>query len=76
MMAIAQCEQCGVPAGTTQNYSAKKYFPVGYPNSDLICRSSECRNHAVIWLTFADEGMYRKGERIFSVDNATKIKLE
>lgn len=75
-VAIARCEQCGVPAGRFQNYSTKKYFPLGYPQSDLICGSSRCRNHAVVWLTFYDEEMYRNGERIFSMDTTTKIKLE
>ena len=76
-MAIARCEKRGVPSGRTKSYSGKKYLPVSHPSSGLICGSAQCRNHALVWLTFDEEEMYRKGERIFSMDTATaKIQVQ
>lgn len=76
-MAIARCEECGLPAGMIKKYSTKKYFPVSYPDSGLLCGSSPCRNHAIVWLALEEEEMYCKGERVFGMDTATaKVKLE
>lgn len=76
-MALARCEKCGVPSGRTKTYSGKRYLAVGHPASGLICGSARCRNHALVWLTFDQEEMYRKGERIFAMDTATaKIQVQ
>lgn len=77
MGAIARCEQCGIPAGMIQKYSTKKYFPVGYPDSGLVCGTSQCRSHAIVWLSLEDEQTYSTGERVFHMDTATaKVKLQ
>jgi hypothetical protein len=77
MGAITRCEECGIPAGMIQKYSTKKYFPVGYPDSGLVCGTSQCRNYAIVWLTLEDEEMYCRGERVFNMDTATaKVMLE
>jgi hypothetical protein len=77
MGAIARCEQCGIPAGMIKTCSTKKYFPVGYPESGLVCGISQCRNHAIVWLTLEDEEIYSRGERVFGMDTTTaKVKLQ
>lgn len=75
MGAVARCEQCGIPAGLIKQYSTKKYFPIGYPESGLVCGSSQCRNYAIVWLTLEEEERYSKGERVFGM-NTEKVKLQ
>ena len=69
-MALARCESCGAPNGHTKTYSGKKYYPLGYRLTAVICGSKRCRQPALIWLSLEEERNYQKGERIFEMDTA------
>ena len=50
-------------------------IPTGFPNTSSIC--GRCEEAGVIWLTGAEEGSYRNGERIFSfASNVTKVRVD
>jgi hypothetical protein len=76
-MALARCEDCGVPDGRTKTYSGKRYFPIGFPQSGVICGKPRCENSAIVWLTFEEENQYEKGLRIFTMaSNTAKVKIQ
>jgi hypothetical protein len=79
-MALARCEKCGRPDGRGVNaYGSKPHFPVGHPNSGVVCGTSNCENPAAVWLTEEEDGFYKKGKRVFPITgghNATKFRVQ
>ncbi len=67
-MAIARCESCGDPTVRVRRpYSPKPYFPVGHPDSGVLCASLEgCENTALIWLNLNEENEYTPQASVFS----------
>jgi hypothetical protein len=59
-MALARCEVCGSPPGRKLTYSGKRYLPVSYPQSGIICGTNECGGQALVWLTFEEEKQYER----------------
>lgn len=76
-MAIARCQSCPVPkANKPPDYSKQPYYPVGYPQSGLVCGTENCEQDAVIWLKLDEEAEYKNGQRIFDLrTNSAKVRL-
>lgn len=76
-MALSRClEKHSHPQGRRMHYTGYVY-PMGYPDSALICGNPECDNPGVIWLNQEEEGDYRNGRRIFDgPNNFTKMKAD
>ncbi len=74
-MALCRCiESHRWPKGLKREYIAY-VFPVGYPNTALIC--GRCDNPGAIWLEKTEEDAYQKGERIFEgPNNFAKMKAD
>lgn len=78
-MAIARCEKCGRPNKNVKppGYSEKPYFPVGHPNSGVVCGTPPCDNPALLWLKLDEERDYQKGLRVFGMKTHTvKIRVQ
>jgi hypothetical protein len=78
-MAIARSEKCGRPTKNIKPppYSEKRYFPVGHPNSGVVCGTVACENDAVIWLKADEELEYEKGQRVFGIHTHTaKVRVQ
>jgi hypothetical protein len=77
-MALARCKECGVQHDrTTVIYSGRAYYPVGHPNSGVVCGTKRCSNAAQIWLDTEEEKMYEKGLRVFDFkSNVAKVRLD
>jgi len=77
-MAIARCEKCGRPTKHVKppGYSEKSYFPVGHPQSAVVCGRPDCDNPALIWLKLDEERNYQSGLRVFGMETHTvKIRV-
>ena len=76
-MAIARCDRCGPPRSTKSGTYVGHHFPVGHPNSGVICGRLGCTNVAVVWLKEDEEKAYQAGERVFQIHTQTaKVKLQ
>lgn len=62
-MAIMRCE-IHHPKGRTRTYVASVH-PVGYPDTALVCGSTDCDAPAFIWLEADEKASYDRGERVF-----------
>ena len=52
-------------------------FPVGYPNSALICGIKNCEKNGLIWINRNEMSDYEEGERIFSgLTSVVKMKAD
>lgn len=76
-MAIARCTSCPVPkANKPPEYSKQPYYPVGHPQSGIVCGSKDCEKDAVIWLKLDEEKAYKGGQRVFDLrTNSAKVRL-
>jgi hypothetical protein len=72
-MALSRClEQHSPPQGRLHTYQPY-VFPVGYPDTALVCGT--CCRPGAIWLTPAEADEYTRGERVFEGPNAfTKMR--
>lgn len=76
-MAIGRCSSHGAPRRTKKGVYVGHHFPVGHPNSGLICGVPSCENIAEIWLKEDEEKEYRSGRRIFGIHTHTaKVILQ
>jgi len=72
-MAIMRCE-AHKPHGRTRNYVAS-VKPVGYPETVLVCGSTNCNAPAFIWLEEAEAAEYKRGMRVFkSFTDTMKVR--
>jgi hypothetical protein len=76
-MAIARCQTCPFPkANKPPAYSKEPYYPVGYPQSGLVCGTKDCERDAVIWLKTDEEEQYINGQRVFDLrTNSAKVRV-
>jgi hypothetical protein len=76
-MAIARCQFCPMPvAKKPPEYSKQSYYPVGHPQSGVVCGSKNCENDAVIWLKLDEEAEYKSGQRVFDLrTDSAKVRL-
>jgi hypothetical protein len=63
-MALACCEKADVQPGTKTFYMVS-YRPASYPNSGVVCGSSNCNETALIWMTKDENTLDQKGPRVF-----------
>jgi hypothetical protein len=81
-MAIARCENCGCPKGKKLNvYSPTAHYPVGHPNSGVVCGTANCNNPGLVWLLDHEQRAYSTppGQRIFKLTgnyNFTKFIVQ
>ena len=76
-MAIARCGTCGPPRSPKGGAYVAHHFPVGHPNSGVICGRLGRENSAGVWLKKNEEEAYQDGERIFQIHTQTaKVKLQ
>ena len=70
-------QRCEVhhPHGRRRRYVATVY-PVGYPQTALICGSSACDAPALIWLELEEKARYDRGERIFEAFAGSMMKVQ
>lgn len=67
-MAIARCETCGCPDGRKGNvYSTVPRYPIGHPESGVICGTPDCLNPGIVWLTDWEETEYQQSRRTFRI---------
>jgi hypothetical protein len=65
-MALARCEKCGCPHGTTFSYAY--CHKLADTKSRVFCGKGTCTGVAVVcWLTQEEEQQYVRGERSFAV---------
>ena len=75
-MALARCEVCGRPQGRGGNVYVSCHLPIGYPETGVICGSSECERPGKVWLIQEEQAQYQKGTRVFRLPTqAAKVKL-
>jgi hypothetical protein len=78
-MAIVKCELCGKPTISVKppGYSKAPHFPVGHPESGVICGKDDCENPGLVWLKLDEESSYRNGQRVFGIHTKTaKVKVQ
>jgi hypothetical protein len=79
-MAIARCEKCGKPKGANvkpPGYANKPYYPVGHPESGIVCGTRGCESVALIWLKVDEAQAYQQGQRIFGIHTYTaKVRIQ
>lgn len=72
-MALIRCANCGVgPPGTghvERNY-VRSVYPVGHPESALVCGRRNCTQPGLIWLEEESQD-YNAGERVFRLQTGT-----
>jgi hypothetical protein len=76
-MAVARCHTCPFPSSKTPPaYSKQPYYPVGYPQSGLVCGTKHCEKDAIVWLKLDEEELYKQGQRVFDLrTNSAKVRL-
>lgn len=62
-MAIVRCE-VHPPKGRKRSYVAS-VFPVGYPETAMVCGTASCEAPGLIWLEDWEKADYDRGVRIF-----------
>lgn len=76
-MAYSRCLVHHSPPKTRTRPPCTKYaYPVGYPNSALICGIPYCTNQGVIWLDSEEQLKYQSGIRIFAGPNNNFTKMK
>jgi hypothetical protein len=79
-MAIVRCDTCGKPTTlrvTPPGYADQPYFPVGHPNSGVVCGTVGCENPGLVWLKKDEQQEYVAGTRVFSmVTRTTKVRVQ
>ena len=80
-MAIVRCENCGCPKGKKGNvYSPTPRYPVGHPNSGIVCGTPNCDNPGLVWLLDKEQRAYVAGsQRVFKLTgdyNFTKFIVQ
>ncbi len=74
-MALCRCIKHHSPPKSPK-YVAHAY-PVGYPDTAVICGRKECHEVAVVWLDDTELTCYQSGQRVFGgPSNMTKMKVD
>ena len=72
-MAIMKCK-AQEPKGRTRTYAGHVY-PVGFPDTALVCGATDCAASALIWLETEEKLAYDQGERVFkSFTDTMKVR--
>jgi len=75
-MALSRCNQCGKPLSTKITYIGYVY-PVGYPDTALICGKVDCGNPGVIWVIQSEMNNFNRNNPVFSgPTNMAKMKAD
>jgi len=75
-MAMSRCQNCGKSTKNVKEVYKASVYPIGYPDTAVICGKEGCQFPGLVWLTAKDLSDYEKGKRIFKVHtNTVKVKV-
>jgi hypothetical protein len=74
-MALARCKKHPPDNTRAKSPYTAFAFPLGHPNTGLICGRKDCQNTAYLWLNASEQGRHNQGARIFQV-GALAIKIQ
>jgi hypothetical protein len=63
-MALARCEQCGLPKSSPDPYTDRHTAAPG-SGRGVRCGAANCANLAFVWLTAGEQRSYLNGQRFF-----------
>ena len=63
-MALARCEQCGLPSKSPDPYTDRHVAASG-SGRPVRCGAAKCFNLAFVWLTASEQRCFLNGQRFF-----------
>lgn len=75
-MVICRCHNHSIAAELIKQGYTFSVFPIGYPDTAVICDHEKCLCPARVWLDNDDHAHYDSGRRIFNISsNQLKVKV-
>jgi hypothetical protein len=74
LMAISMCHNCAINGGVISAKTFFSAFPIGYPDTSVLCSGSKCISPGMILLENKEPSEYQAGSRIFKLAGG-KVKV-